>query len=331
TEPAALLQPDSGFSSWIGVVPGGMLTLNVTGEGDFTLDVRLEDAYTPDPVVICQLTAEEPALSYVAPTTDSPVFSELPAGLELFVLARTPDGWTGFNPGVAQPGLSGTNRLRWAPPDSPITLGAGCDAVPTITQADIDADMELDQLGFCQVAIGRVVDAYRLPQEGAAWLGGLLPGGEYTAVATTPDGWVGLRMRHFSPAASGLGKLGWVRSDAISLAGCGTLTTFTQEQIAAAQPDDPSSRSMYADACLITLNNPLDAYADPSAAAEPAESITAGTRLLYLGNSAGGWHAVDTGSAAPGETGPDRLRWLAPSAGTITYSDPCQPQPLIQP
>jgi hypothetical protein len=73
---------------------------------------------------------------YVKPNQPA-VFGTLPAGSTVQILAHTTDGWDGFDPGVAQAGNTGLDRLRWIGGERPgngyINISAGCNSMPTIT------------------------------------------------------------------------------------------------------------------------------------------------------------------------------------------------------
>lgn len=70
---------------------------------------------------------------YYLPDANSELFSISTAGDDNagMVLARTEDGWVGFDPGVAQAENAGLRRLRWIQESDDVTLkGDDCDSVP---------------------------------------------------------------------------------------------------------------------------------------------------------------------------------------------------------
>jgi len=89
----------------------------------------------------CTLKVEKPLTAYRLPDNASDEFGVIAAGEQLEALARTSDGWVGFDPGVAQAGNIGLARHRW------VLLGAdkapGClTAVELVTLADVNADLD---------------------------------------------------------------------------------------------------------------------------------------------------------------------------------------------
>jgi len=67
----------------------------------------------PDEAGECTLVTSVAATVYSRPSDQADAFGEVDAGFETVVTARTPDGWAGFNPGVAQAANIGIFRLRW--------------------------------------------------------------------------------------------------------------------------------------------------------------------------------------------------------------------------
>lgn len=61
----------------------------------------------------CMVTGTMELTVYRLPVAGSDVFGTLPAGESHEILARTVDGWVGFDPGIAQAGNQGLARLRW--------------------------------------------------------------------------------------------------------------------------------------------------------------------------------------------------------------------------
>ena len=89
----------------------------------------------------CSFTANAPLTVYRLPDSASDVFGTLPAGDTYDILARTTEGWVGFDPGVAQAGNIGLAHHRWVLIN--ITLSNSClDAVEIVTLPDVIADME---------------------------------------------------------------------------------------------------------------------------------------------------------------------------------------------
>jgi hypothetical protein len=79
----------------------------------------------------CELTAGAGVSAYTRPSLSADVFGEMPAGAALAVLARTADGWLGFDPGVAQAANTGVFRLRWVQA-AQVSLSGNCEGVPEV-------------------------------------------------------------------------------------------------------------------------------------------------------------------------------------------------------
>jgi hypothetical protein len=95
---------------------------------------------TPTPASPCMLTANMPVTAYRLPASTSDVFGTMPAGEIYAVLARTADGWLGFDPGVAQAGNIGLAHHRWVQLN--LTPTPSClDTVDLVTLADVEADL----------------------------------------------------------------------------------------------------------------------------------------------------------------------------------------------
>lgn len=77
----------------------------------------------------CWVTNRETLTAYRESSPIAQVFGTAEAGTTVMALARTKDGWLGFDPGVAQAGNVGRARLRWYLPDwSTLTFSpAGCE------------------------------------------------------------------------------------------------------------------------------------------------------------------------------------------------------------
>lgn len=93
---------------------------------------------TPEP---CTFTANEPLTAYRLPDDTSEVFGVISTGDEYKALARTADGWVGFDPGIAQAGNIGLAHHRWVLLNA--SLSTSClSAVDLVTLEDVQADLE---------------------------------------------------------------------------------------------------------------------------------------------------------------------------------------------
>jgi hypothetical protein len=88
----------------------------------------------------CTFTANVEMTAYRLPDASSDVFGAMGAGESFEALARTADGWVGFDPGVAQAGNQGLARHRWV--QDSVTFSPSCvDGVDLVTLADVEADL----------------------------------------------------------------------------------------------------------------------------------------------------------------------------------------------
>jgi len=88
----------------------------------------------------CEFTGTTDLTVYRLPVAGSDIFGTLPAGETHEVLARTADGWIGFDPGVAQAGNTGLAHHRWILLNA--SLSPFCLAeVPEVTMGEIEHDL----------------------------------------------------------------------------------------------------------------------------------------------------------------------------------------------
>lgn len=88
----------------------------------------------------CTFTTNAEMTAYRLPDASSDVFGTMGAGETYEALARTADGWLGFDPGIAQAGNPGLAHHRWV--QDPVTVSPSClDSVPLVTLADVEADL----------------------------------------------------------------------------------------------------------------------------------------------------------------------------------------------
>lgn len=126
-----LIRSQLGETTWSGTLPEtGDYTISVVLLGadsaHYTLEVVIPP---PGEQVNCTVTTGQTLTAYSESSLTANVFGTATAGTETFALARTTDGWIGFDPGVAQAGNEGRARLRWYLTD-PANLSfspAGCE------------------------------------------------------------------------------------------------------------------------------------------------------------------------------------------------------------
>jgi hypothetical protein len=106
------------------------------------IGISLAGCVPQDPSGPCEFTGNIPLTVYRLPDDSSDVFGVLPAGETHEILARTADGWLGFDPGVAQAGNIGLAHHRWVFMN--ITVSPSClSTVDLVTLADVQADLAL--------------------------------------------------------------------------------------------------------------------------------------------------------------------------------------------
>jgi hypothetical protein len=96
-------------------------------------------APTP-PATACEFTANSPLSAFRLPDGTSDFFGTIPTGETHEALARTADGWIGFDPGIAQAGNIGLAHHRWVQLNA--TVSPSClSGVDLVTLADVQADV----------------------------------------------------------------------------------------------------------------------------------------------------------------------------------------------
>ena len=88
----------------------------------------------------CTFTGNNPLTVYRLPDATSEIFGTLSAGETHEILARTADGWLGFDPGIAQAGNIGLAHHRWVLLD-PVVSPSCLSSVDLVTLADVQADV----------------------------------------------------------------------------------------------------------------------------------------------------------------------------------------------
>lgn len=111
----------------------------VCGQACLAFDIPADAPEITD----CNLSyaADVQVITYMIPSTDSSIFSFSTAGDDAagVAVARTPDGWIGFDPGTRGTDASdGLSRLVWIEDGDAVTLdGAQCDSLPTYSYAAV--------------------------------------------------------------------------------------------------------------------------------------------------------------------------------------------------
>jgi hypothetical protein len=88
----------------------------------------------------CEFTANSSLTAFRLPDGSSDLFGTIPTGETHEALARTADGWIGFDPGIAQAGNIGLAHHRWVQLNA--TVSPSClSGVDLVTLADVQADV----------------------------------------------------------------------------------------------------------------------------------------------------------------------------------------------
>jgi len=164
----------------------------------------------------CQYTANAEVTIYTRPDTSADVFSTQGAGFSIQPIARTSNGWLGFDPGVAQAANIGPFRLRWLPPNSGTQTG-GCSSLPVVW-----APLP----GICYDMPMFDTNVYTSPATSATVLF-LLHMGEFAEVMGITSGgdWAKVDL---GPGNTGSHAVGWVEAASLNVNGpCSSLPTVS--------------------------------------------------------------------------------------------------------
>ena len=104
------------------------------------IGVSIAGCTPPDSSGPCMFTANDAITAYRLPDDTSDVFGVVPSGESFEALARTAEGWVGFDPGVAQAGNIGLAHHRWVFLNATISPSCLTD-VDLVTLADVQADL----------------------------------------------------------------------------------------------------------------------------------------------------------------------------------------------
>ena len=109
----------------LGVVTAGLIVIGCT---------------PTTPAGPCIFTANTAVTAFRLPDDGSDVFGTISAGEAHEALARTADGWVGFDPGVAQAANVGLARHRWILLNASMTPSC-LTAIDLVSLADVEADL----------------------------------------------------------------------------------------------------------------------------------------------------------------------------------------------
>ncbi|MEA3377475.1 MAG: hypothetical protein U9R72_14895 [Chloroflexota bacterium] len=175
-------------------VPPAQPTVTVTAE-------------SPVPTVeACQIVADQDVIVHSRPSEDASVFGTMAVGTRVVAEGRTPNGWLGFEPGVAQAANVGIFRLRWVKENEDIRLVGECEGLPVL---------EGPPAGVCFTMPMVETAVHAEPDEAAAVIVTMAVG-EYASVTGRMDGWARVDL---SVGNTGREEEGWVREETLNLNG----------------------------------------------------------------------------------------------------------------
>jgi hypothetical protein len=118
-----LVRAASDAITWTGTLPGtqdySIKAISGGGAESYILEIYILPLGTTEVDQPCGFRATRDMTAYYQPSEDAVVFGTMTTDAGAYAEARTPDGWLGFDPGVAQAGNVGLDRLRW------VKAGAG--------------------------------------------------------------------------------------------------------------------------------------------------------------------------------------------------------------
>jgi hypothetical protein len=156
------------ISDRAGWAEGAAISLN--GPCDSIPVINIPPGQTLSPSAgSCTLTADADISLTSRPFPISDIFGVLSAGMSVPAVARTPSGFIGIEPGVAQAANVDVFRLRWVDPDAPFTLSGGCGGLPVVigpppfvcfNMAMTDIDLHVEPVSASPVVSTLYVNEY---------------------------------------------------------------------------------------------------------------------------------------------------------------------------
>jgi hypothetical protein len=264
------------------------------------------DTPTPSP---CTLSAVSDVPAYFRPSTESNVFGTLSAGMSVEALARTADGWIGFDPGVAQAANTGVFRLRWVEESSDIALEGACAGLPVV---------EGPPAGFCFIMPMGDTPVYE-EADAASSLVVTLTTEEYAAVTgRTLDDWYRVDLAIGNTSSN---RAGWIAGSEINLNGpCDDLPVIN---IPAGQ-----SLTSAGSNCTLTANAYITVTQRPYPISDIFGTLSSGMSVPASARTPNGWIGFDPGVAQAANVDVFRLRWVDPDA-PFTLTGNCSSLPVV--
>jgi len=164
----------------------------------------------------CTLTANADINAMMRPFPISNTFGTLQSGMSVPASAQTPNGWIGFDPGVAQAANVDIFRLRWVNPDSTFTLTGICANLPVVVGPPPQVCFNMataDTTVYTEADPSSTVVATLLAQEYAA------------VTAKTSENWYRIDLGFGNSASN---NAGWIQGTEVNFNGrCDELPTIT--------------------------------------------------------------------------------------------------------
>jgi len=266
------------------------------------------DIDTPIPSA-CTMNAINDVPAYSRPSTESNVFGTFSAGTSVEALARTSDGWIGFEPGVAQAGNTGIFRLRWVEQTSDISLDGACGILPL---------EEGPPPGICFAMLMADTPVYEEPNPASNLVTTLSTQNFASVTGRSPDGWYRLDLAIGDTSSL---EAGWAESAAINLNGpCDSLPIIN---IPAGQTLAPAAGS-----CTLTADADISLTSRPYPISEVFGTLSSGMSVPAAARTPGGFIGIEPGVAQAANVDVFRLRWIDPDA-PFTLSGSCGGLPTV--
>jgi len=261
------------------------------------------------PASPCTMSAISDVPAYFRPSTESGVFGTLSAGMSVEVLARTADGWIGFEPGVAQAANTGIFRLRWVQETGNVSLDGACAGMPVV---------EGPPAGICFTMPVGDTPVYEQANISSSLLATLTPQ-QYAAVTgRTLDNWYRIDLAIGNTSSN---RAGWIEGSAINLNGpCDALPVIN---IPAGQTLVPSGIN-----CTLTANADIMATNRPFPISDTFGTLHSGMSVPASARTPNGWIGFEPGVAQAANVDVFRLRWVDPDA-PFTLSGNCGGLPTV--
>jgi hypothetical protein len=163
---------------------------------------------SPTPAGPCQIIqASGNVIAYTRPSLQADPFGQVSlAGFPIPVLAKTEDGWLGFDPGVAQAANTGVFRFRWVSEDQ-VQLTGDCQAVPVVVGPSP---------GICFTMPMEDTPVYAEPDPSSSLVATLVVDQYAAVLGKNGQGWAKLDL---GLGNSGVNQTGWISAESLNFNG----------------------------------------------------------------------------------------------------------------